>query len=37
MDFDQRGGTATTRTVRGTTVPTLIEKFTLVTRGALLP
>ena len=28
-------GTATTCTVRGTTVPTLIEKLTLVTRGAL--
>ena len=29
------GGSATTWTVRGTTVPTLSEKFTLLTRGAL--
>src|SRR6185369_1418213 len=28
-------GSATTWTVRGTTVPTLSEKFTLLTRGAL--
>ncbi len=30
-------GTPTMRTVRGMTVPTLIEKLTLDTRGALLP
>src|SRR3954469_21394986 len=29
-------GSGTTRTVRGTTVPTLMSKFTLVTRGAEL-
>jgi hypothetical protein len=31
------GGTATTCTLRGTAVPTLTAKLTLLTRGTLLP